>query len=112
MVTPKWKWMEATTYAGDASLRFRQFHCKVGEYPWDDWYLEARAGGLETEIALLGSNVMRVADQHSWPAELQTECGWDDAGAGMLAMAARDPERARRRWQALLENDGEPGRAR
>jgi hypothetical protein len=92
----------------------RKFHCKNGEHPWDDWYCAARAAGIETEVALLGSAVMRTADQQSWADDLQTECGWSDNGAHMIAFAVRDPDGARARWKHLLEAserssaDGDP----
>jgi hypothetical protein len=83
--------------------RVRKFHCKNGEHPWDDWYCAARAAGIDTEVALLGSAVMRTADHQAWTDDLQAECGWEDAGANMIALAVRDPDAARARWKDLLE---------
>jgi hypothetical protein len=102
---PKWEWVTVPTDGHDprAIRRVRKFNCKNGEHPWDDWYCEARAAGIETEVALLGSAVMRAADRHGWPDALQAECGWNDAGAAMIALALRDTESARARWKELLE---------
>ena len=116
MTTPKWEWVTVTTggHGPRATRRVRKFHCKNGEHPWDDWYCEARAAGIETEVALLGSAVMRTADHQAWPDALQAECGWSDAGAAMLALAVRDADGARARWKKLLEGserapvDGDP----
>ena len=108
-----WSWREERTSDGQ-SRRVRDHQSKPGEFPWDDWYCAARAAGVDTEIALLGSIVMRVSDQHAWSGDLQAECGWDDDGAAMLAFALRDPAGAQRRWQELLDADtvqgSEPGR--
>lgn len=114
MTTPKWEWVTITTDGHDprATRRVRRFHCKNGEHPWDDWYCAARAAGIETEVALLGSAVMRTADHQGWPDDLQAECGWNDAGGHMIAFALRDPDAARARWKDLLEAseraDGDP----
>jgi hypothetical protein len=97
--TRKWEWAERD------GRKVRRYFCKPGEYPWDDWYCAARAAGVDTELALLGSIVMRSADQQSWEEALQAECGWSDEGAAMLELAKRDPAAAHARWQELVDAD-------
>ena len=86
----------------------RRLRCKPGEFPWDEWQGRARAAGLAEELAMLGRAVIREAYQHTWSAELQRECGWDDDGDAMIELALRDPARAARRWSWLMETDGDP----
>ena len=105
MDTPgKWTWR-----LDPSGRRVRDYSCKPGEYPWDDWYGAAREAGVSTELALLGSIVMREADQQGWDEELQAECGWSDAGAAMLSLAVDHPARARSEWQRLLDEHGQQG---
>jgi hypothetical protein len=53
--------------------------------------------------------VMREAVQHDWDEDLKAECGWQDDGQAMLALAIIDAPRVKRRWEWLLETDGERG---
>lgn len=80
-----------------------------GRYAWDRWELQALAASLPRELAQLGRAVMREAVQHTWEPELQAECGWEDAGQAMLALAQREPRAATVRWEHLLATDGERG---
>ncbi|MBI4758180.1 MAG: hypothetical protein HY783_04155, partial [Chloroflexi bacterium] len=81
-----------------------------GDYAWDRWKHRALVAGLDSELAQLGRDLMREAVQHDWRPTLKTECGWNDEGQAMLELAQRDPESAERRWDWLMETDGERGR--
>jgi hypothetical protein len=83
--------------------------CEYGHYPWDDWQKEAIRKGVPEELAGLGRSTMREAYQHQWEPTLQSLCGWNDGGKRMIALALRSPERAKRRWNRLLESDGNRG---
>jgi len=78
-----------------------------GDFAWDHWEQWARADGISEELARLGRAVIREAYQHGWPDELKHECGWYDDGKEMLRLALEEPDRARIRWQYLLESDGD-----
>lgn len=82
------------------------FNCTYGHYPWDDWEKVALAAGVPQDLAGLGRLTMREAFQHGWDARLRSLCGWRDQGKRMLALALRSPEKARKRWQRLLDTDG------
>lgn len=80
-----------------------------GAYAWDRWEAQAKAAGLSENLASLGRAVMREAVQHFWEPLLKLECGWGDAGQKLLERALNEPEATARRWQELLETDGERG---
>ena len=77
-----------------------------GKWPWHGFYEQAVAAGVSEELADLGEEVMREAEQHAWSEKLRAECGWNDAGAAMIELAVKDPAGASRRWQHLLDIDG------
>jgi hypothetical protein len=106
MVAGKWEWREVRP-----GQRVRHYLCRPGEYPWDDWYGAARTAGVDTELALLGSVVMRTADQDGWSDALQAECGWADGGAAMLELALREPSAAHMRWRELIDSHAHLARA-
>lgn len=83
--------------------------CTYGHYPWDDWERTALAAGVGKELAGLGRLTMREAFQHGWDARLKSLCGWRDQGRRMIKLALRSPEKARKRWQRLLDTDGYRG---
>jgi hypothetical protein len=70
------------------------------------WALE---DGVDEDLAGLGRSLIREADQHNWDERLRNECGWADDGQAMLELALKKPEEARKRWQHLMETDGERG---
>lgn len=74
--------------------------------PWDEWHRRALGAGVAAELAELGRQVMREAEQHSWCDELAAQCGADDGGAAMLELALAEPARAAASWQRLLDLDG------
>lgn len=78
-----------------------------GNYPWDKWERCALQLGVPEELAMLGRAVYREAYQHSWSEDLQAECGWMDSGRAMIVLALLKPQETRRRWQHLLDTDGE-----
>jgi hypothetical protein len=86
--------------------RSRHHSCRYGQYPWDEWEKWAVQDGVPEDLAELGRAVIREADQHGWPEELQAECGWNDSGSAMIELALSDPEHARARWGYLLATDG------
>ncbi len=77
-----------------------------GKYAWDRWQDQAIANGIEPDLTTLGRAVMREAVQHDWSEALKTECGWQDDGNAMLHLALTAPEKAKTRWETLLETDG------
>lgn len=83
--------------------------CEYLHYPWDDWERWAIDQGLNPDLAGLGRAVIREASQHCWTDRLQSLCGWHDDGRRMLRLALRSPEKARKRWERLLETDGYRG---
>jgi len=83
--------------------------CPYGQYPWDDWKSWAMDRGVPNDLAVLGRAVIREAYQHGWPDRLKSLCGWRDNGQRMVKLALRSPETARRRWQQLLDTDGNRG---
>jgi hypothetical protein len=94
----------------------RRHRCEIGDYPWDRWEKRAIAAGVKDGLAQLGREVMREADQHSWDADLQADCGWPDVegaagdeGDRMIARAIEEPAACRRRWRELLDSDGGRG---
>lgn len=80
--------------------------CEYLHYPWDDWERWARAQGLDRDLAALGRLTIREAYQHQWDDRLKSLCGWRDDGRRMLRFGLRTPEKARQRWERLLETDG------
>jgi DNA primase catalytic core len=74
--------------------------------PWDEWHRHALDVGVGAELAELGRQVMREAEQHGWDDELAALCGVDDGGAAMLELALANPARAAASWQKLLDQDG------
>lgn len=107
-----WEWDEVPVMLVNAGgtrpsvLKHRR-HLDRNLYAWDEWEQRAKAAGIAADLAQLGRAVMREADQHTWPEDLQAECGWQDDGAAMIALALADPEGARSRWSWLLDSDGE-----
>ena len=89
--------------------RLRRHNCEYGDYPWDHWQEWALADGVPTDLAQLGRDLIREADQHNWPRERQLECGWGDSGAAMIQLALTAPDQARERWEFLMETDGDRG---
>lgn len=83
--------------------------CSYGEYPWDDWEAYAKAQGVPEALASLGRAVIREAYQHGWSSKLKSLCGWRDDGQRMLKLALRSSQTARKRWQRLLDTDGNRG---
>lgn len=83
--------------------------CSYGEYPWDDWQRWAIAQGVTEEMAALGRSIIREAYQHGWTDQMKSLCGWNDNGQRMTKLALRSPEKARKRWERLLETDGNRG---
>lgn len=78
-----------------------------GAYPWDDWQRFALAAGLSPELAALGRQLMREADQHCWCERLRAECGWNDGGRAMLSRLLAQPRRTAARLNWLYETDGQ-----
>ena len=78
-----------------------------GNFPWDLWEQKARDAGVADALAGIGRSVMREAVQHSWTAELMSECGWDDEGNQMIELALKDATSAENRWRYLLDSDGD-----
>jgi hypothetical protein len=83
--------------------------CEYGHYPWDDWEKDALAAGVPKDLAGLGRLTVREAVQHDWDERLKSLCGWYDQGQRMIKLALRSPEKARYRWNRLLETDGYRG---
>jgi len=73
-------------------------------HAWDEWQREALAQGLSVELSELGRQLFREACQHDWPEPLYAAC---TDGAALIAEALADPDRAARRWDALLQADGQ-----
>jgi hypothetical protein len=84
----------------------RVLGCEYLHYPWDDWEAWALAQGLDRDLAALARLTIREAYQHQWSDRLKSLCGWQDDGGRMLRLALRSPEKARQRWNRLLETDG------
>ena len=70
-------------------------------FEWDAWKTRARALGITEELAELGKKVMRDAYMQRWPEAVLSDCGWNDDGFGMLALARAKPAEARRDWELL-----------
>jgi hypothetical protein len=83
--------------------------CEYLHYPWDDWERWAIDQGLDRNMAALARLTIREAYQHNWDERLKSLCGWRDHGKRMLKFALRSPEKARYRWNRLLETDGYRG---
>jgi len=88
----------ATSYESHADIPFYK-----GGFEWDHWKLEAIKKGMNPDLAQLGRDVMREAHNHHWRAYLQIECRWD----AMLEFGLDDPAIAQKRWEHLLQTDGE-----
>ncbi len=72
---------------------------------WERWFERALEEGVDEELASLGRRLMRQARRQRWDRERRAECGWLDQGDAMLELALLDSERARARWQALLDGE-------
>lgn len=70
-------------------------------FEWDEWKERAIALGVAEDLAELGKNLMRDAYMQRWPEFVLSDCGWDDDGFGMLAMARAKPAETRRHWERL-----------
>lgn len=84
-------------------------NCEFGNYPWDGWHRWALAQGLAPDLASLGRSLIREANQHDWDERLKSLCGWRDNGQRMLQLALRSPATASKRWNRLMETDGNRG---
>jgi hypothetical protein len=84
----------------------RVIGCEYLHYPWDEWEQWALAQGLDSDLAALARLTIREAYQHQWSDRLKSLCGWRDDGRRMLRFALRSPEKARKRWNRLLDTDG------
>ena len=82
--------------------------CEYRHYPWDDWERGPRPGPAR-DLAGLGRLTMREAVSARLGRALKSLCGWRDDGKRMLKFALRSPEKARYRWNRLLETDGYRG---
>ena len=80
--------------------------CAPGAWPWDEWERCALAAGLAPDLAALGRQLMREADQHGWCERLRAECGWNDEGRAMLARLLAQPRRTAARLNWLYATDG------
>jgi hypothetical protein len=87
----------------------RILDCEYLHYLWDDWERWAIAQGLDQDLAALARLTIREAYQHQWDERLKSLCGWRDDGQRMLRLALRCPDKARKRWNRLLETDGYRG---
>lgn len=83
--------------------------CQPGDYPWDHWQKWALEDGVDADLAGLGRDLIREADQHGWNELLRKECGWSDSGKAMIELALQKPDEARKRWERLMKTDGERG---
>jgi hypothetical protein len=70
-------------------------------FEWDEWKERALARGIAEDFAELGKNLMRDAYMQRWPEAVLSDCGWDDDGFGMLALARAKPAETRRDWERL-----------
>lgn len=70
-------------------------------FEWDEWKVRALAQGVAEDLAELGKNLMRDAYMQRWPEAVLGDCGWDDDGFGMLALARAKPAETRRDWERL-----------
>ena len=70
-------------------------------FEWDEWKTRAVALGVAEDLAELGKKIMRDAYMQRWPEAVLGDCGWDDDGFGMLALARAKPAEARRDWERL-----------
>lgn len=73
--------------------------------PWHRWAACARREGAAEDLALIGSMLMALALTENWLADLRHEFGSNDGGAMMLYNALTEPEKTRRRWGMLLEQE-------
>jgi hypothetical protein len=80
--------------------------CRPGTYPWDLWETRAREAGVSADLVSLGRALMREFYNHGWDEELGAACGYDDDGAGLIALAMAQPDVASARWKLLLDSDG------
>ena len=87
----------------------RVIGCEYLHYPWDDWERAALAVGVPKALAGLGRLTMREAYNHGWTEKLKSLCGWRDDGRRMIKLALRSPQTAEKRWQRLLDTDGQRG---
>lgn len=76
--------------------------------PWEDWSKRGTAAGLADDLVALGVELIRVSVLQGWPEELRARCGHYDDGEAMIDLALSDPELATRRWDELLQADGDP----
>lgn len=89
--------------------RLSDHGCEPGNYPWDSCQKWALEGGVDKDLAGLGRSLIREAEQHNWNKWLRNECGWADDGKTMIELVLNKPDEARKRWQHLIETDGERG---
>jgi hypothetical protein len=92
---PNRAWMKAASSVASISI-IRGTIGKHGRWP-TDW---------TATLAGLARLTIREAYQHQWSDRLKSLCGWRDDGGRMLRLALRSPEKARQRWNRLLETDG------
>lgn len=74
-------------------------------FPWDDWKVEALSRGVNPKLATLGRAVFREHYQHDWD-NFGSEVGVE-AGPSMIELALKHPKKAKKRWEHLLDTDGE-----
>ncbi len=70
-------------------------------FEWDEWKDRAISLGVSEDLAELGRTLMRDAYMQRWPEAVLSDCGWDDDGFGMLALARAKPAETRRDWERL-----------
>lgn len=74
---------------------------KEALFEWDEWKTQAVAMGVTEDLAELGKTLMRDSYMQRWPEKVLSDCGWNDDGFGMLALARAKPQQARQAWERL-----------
>jgi hypothetical protein len=74
-------------------------------FPWDDWKVEALSRGVDQKMATLGRAIIRESYQNDW-GNFSSEVGIK-AGPAMIELALKYPKKAKKRWEHLLDTDGE-----
>ncbi len=80
------------------------FRCK-----WDIFLAYALAYGVSYDLAYLGRECVRRAQEHNWDPELKARYHLAEDGRAMIQFAINEPEKAREIWSGLIRAGGEIG---
>lgn len=73
----------------------------------DVFFAYALAYRIAYDLACLGRECMRKANEQNWRSDLKKLCGSENSVRAMIGFALKDPEEAHKLWTLLISSNGE-----